>query len=86
MRKALYLAIAGMVTAKHIAHDFRLRKLDKTSVAFDIVCGVCWLPIYVIVNGVYMLKEMGFVDLNNLSLYRAKKELEECDFREVKDE
>lgn len=86
MRKALYLAIAGMITAKHIARDFRLRRLDKTNVAFDIVCGVCWLPIFVIANGVGMLHEMGFVDLNNLSIYRTKKELEKCDFREVKDE
>ena len=86
MRKALYFVIASMVAAKNIAHDFKLRRLDKTNVAFDIVCGVCWLPIFVIVNGVAMLQEMGFIDLNKLSFYRAKKELEECDFREVKDE
>lgn len=86
MRKALYLTIAGMITAKNIAHDFKLRRLDTTNVVFDIVCGVCWLPIFAIANGVGMLQEMGFVDLNNLSFYRTKKELEECDFREVKDE
>lgn len=86
MRKALYFVIAGMVAAKNIAHDFRLRRLDKTNVAFDIVCGVCWLPIFVIGNGVGMLHEMGFVDLNNFSMYRTKKELEKCDFGEAKDE
>ena len=32
MRKALYFVIAGMVAAKNIAHDFRLRRLDKTNV------------------------------------------------------
>lgn len=86
MKKALYLAVAGMITAKNIAHDFKLRRLDKTNVAFDVVCGVCWLPIFVIANGVGMLQEMGFLDLNNLSFYRAKKELEECNFGEAKDE